>query len=209
MSTYDELQSTVLTWGLNIAADSEFEEELLDTTITASYPKKWVEPKNWEIFRIEYYFDALNRTVMTFHIKVMEKTKQYYQRVRVYSPHIPVIKDLNELLGCKVIGVKAIVSARNPEDDRPVLIVPELKLLKKSGKRCNISVRLEEEKSPLLDLSDEEYPIVILEEDAEVSRNYMAKKTQTEIEYVSQYFPERDIETILQTVALIDYQNNK
>lgn len=186
----------------------EFEEELLDSIITANFTKKAIEPTNWKVFKIEVYKTVLNKTVLTLHVKAVEPPANtvYYERIRLYSPWIPVAKDLNELVGSTVRSIKAMCMVRNIEDERPIFIGQEIRLIKPNNKKCNISTTHEDEKSPLIDLEDDYYPhINIYAGDIHEMRGLMAKRSLSEKEYIQKYFKKANLESCLKNIALEEY----
>lgn len=199
MNVYDKLAFNLLTWSSNFVTETEFQEELLDSHITAAFPNVKMETTNWTVQKVEVYQSLLNRTTLTLHCSIQDSKETYYQRIRVYSPTIPLTRELHELVGAHVLTINPICMVRNPEDERPIVIAKMLKVMKTTGKKINITCQHEDEKGAILDGVD--YFLEGIMPD-----NVTTGRWLTEMEFLSTYFQAKKMPDFLRGYALSEYR---
>lgn len=141
----------LMAWSKNLAWDLGIEDELYSSNITSVFMNSSIILKDEpEIKKIVAYKNEFDRTTLAFIATGKFENKSIQLVIRIYSPLCPGTKDLNEYMGAKIVGLTPICTIENYETSVVTLIVKELKTIKSNGKKSNISIRDEDEKSKFL-----------------------------------------------------------
>lgn len=141
----------LMAWSKNLAWDLGIEDELYSSNITAVFMNSNIILKDEpEIKKIIAYKNEFNRTTLSVIATTKFKDKSVQLIIRIYSPLCPGTKDLNDYIGAKIVGLTPICAVEDYETGIVTLIVKELKTIKNTGKKSNISIKDEDEKSKFL-----------------------------------------------------------
>lgn len=168
-------------WAKTLAFDFDIVDELANLNITAVFPKDTT--KFWPAWRIEkitvYRSAPRQKTAITFCCNARIKGKVYTQNIRIYSPHAPRIKDLNEYLGRRVVGANFICAIRTSK--QLTLVARFIQTVSKKGRKSNPIMRSEDDARNISD-KQQSYQI-----DSLIDYGPMNEKCLLET-----YFPKRD-----------------
>ena len=166
-------------WAKTVAIDNDIVDELDKASINVVYPKAKIKLEDWKITKILIYTSPLKRKVLVFYGEVEIDGKVYTERIRLYSPHLPRVKDLEQYLGATIVGGNFICSIIT--NNQRILVANYIQVIKTDGLKSNPVTKPIEKSSKLL-----EKPITLTVNDFE-DHDQMNDKM-----FLERYFPNRD-----------------
>ena len=97
----------ILKWARAQAWDLAIEDELYGSYITEAFPNEFSVKLTLTIRQVNVYKNEFGHNVLTLIANSREKSDTSKYIIRLYSPSMPTVKKLKELVGTKITAVQA------------------------------------------------------------------------------------------------------
>lgn len=154
----------ILKWARAQAWDLAIEDELYGSYITEAFPNEFSVKLTLTIRQVNVYKNEFGHNVLTLIANSREKSDTSKYIIRLYSPSMPTVKKLKELVDTKITAVQAYCSIVNPETGETIIIADSVK----------VSKNLDIQKSWAILKSDEELEQSPLLKDLKLDKKYVS-----------------------------------
>lgn len=166
-------------WAKTIAIDNDIIDEINSINIELVFPKKVTKLEDWVITQVHTYTTNKGRKAVVFYAQVEIDGETFTQRIRIYTPHFPRIKDLNQYLGSTIVGANFMCSVKL--NGQNVLIARYIQVIKKDGLKSNPIIQLDTRSKELL----EKNRLIHVD-------NYEDHGQMSNDQFIDRYFPDRN-----------------
>ena len=118
----------ILKWARAQAWDLAIEDELYSSYITAAFPSEFSVKLSLTIKQVKVFKNEFGHTTLTLIAGSRDKTDNYKYIIRLYSPTMPTVKALKELVDAKITAVRAYCATEDPETGVTTIIANSVKV---------------------------------------------------------------------------------
>lgn len=125
-------------WAKTILIDNNIIEDIYNQkdNITMVYPKRVIKfDTSWEIKKIRLLSTNDDNQAVEFFTEAIIDNKKCTQRFKIYSPHFPRVKHLQQYLGSHVVGANLMCTVESKNSQ--IHIARYIQIIKKDGLKSN------------------------------------------------------------------------
>lgn len=118
----------ILKWARAQAWDLAIEDELYSSYITQAFPSEFSVKLTLNIKQVKVFKNEFGHTTLTLIANSRDTADKHKYIIRLYSPSMPTVKALKELIDAKITAVKAYCAVEDPETGVTTIIADSVKV---------------------------------------------------------------------------------